>query len=94
MICCSTLLACESGEQSPGELDGEALYLQACSECHGSYGEGSNFGPDLVWGIGDQTYEEVVDTILEGTDGMEALDLSLEAADAVATFVIEEIRGE
>jgi len=94
MLCCWTLLACGGREHPPGELDGEALYQQNCSQCHGSYGEGSNLGPDLVWGVGEQTHEEVVDTILAGADGMEALDLTLASANAVATFVIEEIRGE
>jgi hypothetical protein len=42
-------------------------------------------------------YEELEQgfaTILEDTDGTEALDLTLETADGVATFVIDELKGD
>ena len=92
-ICCSFLLACTGVEDAVPYVDGESLYLDNCAGCHGPEGEGSNLGPDLVWDVGEQTQSEMIETILEGTDRMDPIDVSLESAEAIATYVLEEIRS-
>jgi len=91
LLCSCLLIACTDGEEASPYVDGEDLYMTSCSACHGSDGRGSNLGPDLIWDVGEQTHEGIVETILEGTGRMEPVDVSLEAADAIATYVTEEI---
>jgi len=74
---------------SGGEPDGARLYFDTCASCHSADGRGSDRGPALTTEAAGFEVDEIVDVILDGEGLMNPVELSIEEAEAVATFVHE-----
>jgi len=90
-LCLSAATGCAGGASGPGGQNGADLWLAQCAACHGAYGQGTDVGPDLRYEVGTLTREQVVDTILDGAGSMDPVDLTVDEAERVADFVIDDL---
>jgi hypothetical protein len=72
-----------------GAWDGERLYQFYCQPCHGDDGSGSMLGPDITERVWDFTDAELLQIILEGTDGMSPINLEEDEASLVVGWIRE-----
>lgn len=80
----------QSEVDDPALLEaGEEIYVESCAGCHGTEGEGSDFGRPLT-GIADQQPDRLVHitSVTDGKGGMPAFggSLSDEEIDAAVTY--------
>jgi mono/diheme cytochrome c family protein len=76
-----------------GEPDGEALYDAKCAVCHGSDGAGQTTTPSIQFELSQLSLNEVVQTILEGSESgdMPPIVLNDSEAEAVALWAMENL---
>jgi len=72
-----------------GAWDGARLYQFYCQPCHGDDGSGSMLGPDITERVWDFTDAELLQIILEGTDGMSPINLEEDEASLVVGWIRE-----
>jgi glucose dehydrogenase/cytochrome c5 len=78
-----------------GSADGEAVFADNCSSCHGFDGTGGNGGPDLTAIPSAQDLNTVIDQITNGGGGMPAFSgqLTPEQIKDTAAYVVGTITG-
>jgi len=72
-----------------GVWDGERLYGFYCQPCHGDDGTGGTLGPDITERVWDFTDAQLLQIILEGTDGMSPINLEEDEALLVIGWIRE-----
>lgn len=81
----------DNGEESlegEVELDGETIFANSCSSCHGADLSGG-MGPDLTKIGNDLSAEEIAEIVINGQGDMPAISVSQEEADTIAEWLSE-----
>ena len=85
-------LATFAGGCGGGAPSGSELWLANCASCHGALGQGTTSGPDLIYEVGPLTEDEVIETVMFGFGTMGPVNLTEVEAEAVADFVVNDLR--
>lgn len=72
-VCLALVLVLGASVIAFGNTGGSSTYAQYCAGCHGSDGQGTDFGPDIQ----GESVDEVVKVTRSGDDGMPAYDSSV-----------------
>lgn len=76
-----------SGDTAAADLDGEGLFAEWCSSCHGAAGEGSYSAPALDREVPRKSDEQLISIILNGEDDMSPVPVTAEEAAAIVAYL-------
>ena len=76
-----TLVAAGCGEE---EIDGSAIWAQKCTVCHAEDAAGNGSTPDIRGDLAEMSIDEIVDTVLNGSQGGAMVQIAVSEAEAEA----------
>ena len=77
----ATIIATGCGEE---EIDGSAIWSQKCTVCHAEDGSGNGSTPDIRVDLAEMSVDDIVDTVLNGSQGGAMVQIAVTEAEAEA----------
>lgn len=76
-----TFIVAGCGEE---EVDGSAIWSQKCTVCHSEDASGNGSTPDIRGDLAEMSIDDIVDTVLNGSEGGAMVQIAVSEAEAEA----------